>query len=362
MNVLRATAVAALIAVPLALGGTHAIAVSDAARQAGTAAAIHVVSHKRESPRVTQYLVSTPSLGMSSKTPLRIDVILPTGYAAHPDRHYPVLYALPGTDSTADQWVDQTDTLAATKGLALIVVSVDGGYNTDGGGWYTNWVDQHTRLGTADWETFHTREVVPWVDSHFRTLRSRDERAIVGISQGGFGSLSYAARHPDLFGAAAAFSGAVDVYQNPVCEAGASALISAIVATDGVEPLAAFGDPVTDAANWRAHDPGSNVTKLHKTKVDLYVSDGVPAPSDLTDPADAAAGAGLEAVMHLSNECFKEAADAAGLHFGWHEYAVGLHTEPYMNRDLLDYLPRLMRFFAAHRPGPFSKQRVGATT
>jgi S-formylglutathione hydrolase FrmB len=282
---------------------------------------------------------------MSTTTPLRIDVILPTGYTTHPHRRYPVLYALPGTASTADQWLDQTDTLAQTKGRALIVVAVDGGYNTDGGGWYTNWVDQHTSLGTANWETFHTKEVVPWVDSHFRTLRSRSERAIVGISQGGFGSLSYAARHPELFGAAAAFSGAVDVYYDPVCEIGASTLISGIIATDEVQPLAPFGDPVTNAANWQAHDPGSNVTSLKKTVVDLYISKGEPGQSDLTDPS-MAAGAGLEAVVHQSNVCFKEAADTAGFHFGWHEYDVGLHTEPYINRDLIAYMPRLMRFFA----------------
>ncbi|HVV75789.1 MAG TPA: alpha/beta hydrolase family protein [Mycobacteriales bacterium] len=335
-----------LCALPLALGVAHATAAT--AQRAGTASAIHVISHHHESARVTQYLVSTPSLGMSTTTPLRIDVILPTGYAQHPHRRYPVLYALPGTASTADQWVDQTDTLAQTQRRNLIVVAVDGGYNTDGGGWYTNWVDQHTSLGTANWETFHTQEVVPWVDSHYRTFRSRGERAIVGISQGGFGALSYAARHPGLFGAAAAFSGAVDVYYDPVCEAGASTLVSGIIATDGVEPLAPFGDPATNAANWRAHDPGSNVTKLKNTVVDLYVSRGEPGQSDLSDPSWPA-GAGLEVVMHQSNLCFKKAADAAGLHFGWHEYDVGLHTEPYMNRDLAAYLPRLMRFFSRSR-------------
>jgi S-formylglutathione hydrolase FrmB len=331
-----------LCALPLALSVTHATASTP--QRAGTASAIHVVSQKRESPRVTQYLVSTPSLGMSTTTPLRIDVILPTDYVQRPHRRYPVLYALPGTASTADQWLDQTDTLAQTKGRDLIVVAVDGGYDTDGGSWYTNWVDQGTSLGIANWETFHTQEVVPWVDSHFRTLRSRDKRAIVGISQGGFGSLSYAARHADLFGAAAAFSGAVDIYYDPICEIGASTLISGIIATDGVQPLAPFGDPATNAAIWRAHDPGSNVTRLKKTVVDLYVSKGEPGQSDLTDPS-MAAGAGLEAVIHQSNACFKEAADAGGLHFGWHEYDVGLHTEPYINRDLIDYVPRLMRFF-----------------
>lgn len=339
---------AALCAAPLVLSATEATAAPKPAP--GTASAIHVVSQKRMSSRVTQYLVSTPSLGLSTKTPLRLDVILPADYDRHPHRRYPVLYALPGSASTADQWLDQTDTLNQTKGRDLIVVAMDGGYDTEGGGWYTNWVDQGTSHGVANWETFHTQEVVAWVDSQFRTLRSRDKRAIVGISQGGFGSMSYAARHPETYGAAAAFSGAVDVYYDPVCRAGASALVSAIVATDGVQPLAPFGDPVTNAANWQAHDPGSNVVRLKHTAVDLYVSKGEPGKSDLTDPT-MAAGAGLEAVIHESNACFKEAADAAKLHFGWHEYDVGLHTEPYINRDLADYVPRLMRIFGAPSDG-----------
>ena len=306
-----------------------------------------MVSEKRDSARVVRYLVSTPSLGNSSSTPLRIDVILPTGYSQHPKRRYPVLYALPGTSSTADQWLDAMDTVQQTKALDLIVVAVDGGYDGNGGGWYTNWLDQDTSLGAANWETFHTQELVPWVDAKLRTVRSRQGRAIVGISQGGFGSLSYAARHTSLYGAAAAFSGAVDIYQDLVCEAGASTLIAGIMTgLNQVEPFAPFGDPATEAANWQAHDPGSNVSRLKHTKVDLYVSQGQPGQSDLSDPS-MAAGAGLEAVMHQSNECFKEAADAGGLVYGWHEYATGLHTVPYMNRDLADYLPRLMRFFSA---------------
>lgn len=314
----------------------------------GTASAIHVESRKRASARVVRYLVSTPSLGRSTTTPLRIDVILPTGYSRHPRRHYPVLYAIPGTSSTADQWLDQMDTLRMTRKLPLIVVAVDAGYDADGGGFETNWVDQGTSLGVANWETFHNREVVPWVDSHFRTVTRRGGRAIVGISQGGFGSMSYAFRHPRLYGAAAAFSGAVDIYQGTVCQAAAPQIVGAIMTGDNqVEPYAPFGDPVTDAANWQAHDPGSNVTKFQHTKVDLYVSQGQPGQSDLTDPSWPA-GAGLEAVMYQSNQCFKSAADAAGLKFGWHEYATGLHTEPYMNRDLADYLPRLMHFFSVH--------------
>ena len=55
----------------------------------------------------------------------------------------------------------------------------------------------------------------------------------------------------------------------------------------------------------------------------------------------------MASVMHQSNACFKEAANSGRLHFGWHEYDIGLHTEPYINRDLIDYVPRLMGFFAS---------------
>src|SRR3546814_14878325 len=97
-----------------------------------------------------------------------------------------------------------------TESLPLIVVIPDGTFDADGGGFYTNWVDQTTSRGVANWETFHTQELVGWIDENFRTIDDRSGRAIVGLSQGGFGSLSYAARNPGLYGAVALFSGAAD--------------------------------------------------------------------------------------------------------------------------------------------------------
>lgn len=70
---------------------------------------------------------------------------------------------------------------------------------------------------------------MPWIDHRYRTIPSRSGRAIVGISQGGFGSMSYAARHPDLYHAAASFSGAVDIFYGEQCRAGSAALIAAIM-------------------------------------------------------------------------------------------------------------------------------------
>lgn len=312
---------------------------------AGTASAIKVLERKRDGDRVVSWTVSTPSLEMSSSTPLHVHVILPSGYRKHPLRRYPVLYALPGTSNQASVWLTNIHTVEMTRKLDLIVVVPDGTYDADGGGFYTNWVDQTTSRGVADWETFHTQELVSWIDHRYRTVRAREGRAIVGISQGGFGSMSYAARHPRLYGAAASFSGAVDIYHGLECRVGASTLIAGIMTgLNQVQPNAPFGDPVTNAANWRAHDPGSLVTRLAHTRVDLYTSAGVPGESDMTDPAVPGTVA-MEAILHRSNLCFKDAAEAAGVRFGWHSYTVGTHAWQYGDRSLKDYLPRLMRFF-----------------
>lgn len=307
--------------------------------------AITVLEKKAESARVLRYLVSTPSLDMSATTPLRINVILPLDYESNPERHYPVLYALPGTSNTADVWLNNIETVQLTEPLPLIVVIPDGTFDADGGGFYTNWVDQTTTRGVANWETFHTEELVAWIDENFRTFTDRSGRAIVGISQGGFGSMSYAARNPELYGAAASFSGAVAIYYNPVCRAGAVTLISAIMTgLNGVQPFAPFGDPVADAENWQAHDPASIVENLADTQVDIYTSTGLPGSSDLTDPAMVGTVA-MEALLHASNRCFKQAADASGIEIGWHSYVIGTHAWNYGTRSLTDYLPRLMSFF-----------------
>ena len=337
LTVLLGLAAPALAAVP-----AHATGAGDGV---GTASAIHVLRTEHDGRRVTSYTVSTPSLEMSVSVPLKVHVVLPKGYRKHPERHYPVLYALPGTSNKASVWLTNIHTVQMTRKLKLIVVIPDGTYDADGGGFYTNWVDRTTSRGVANWETFHTKELVSWIDGRYRTQRSRTGRAIVGISQGGFGSMSYAARHPDLYGAVASFSGAVDIHHGAQCQLGAAALISGIMTgLNQVQPFAPFGDPVTDAANWQAHDPGTIVKNLADTQIDLYTSEGAPGESDLQDPAVPGTVA-MEAVLHQSNLCFRDAADAAGVDYGWHSYLVGTHAWKYGDRSLQDWLPRLMRYF-----------------
>ncbi|GAA2231769.1 hypothetical protein GCM10010232_18010 [Streptomyces amakusaensis] len=66
----------------------------------------------------------------------------------------------------------------------------------DGGqtGWYSNPVNTNTNVGPRERETFHMRQLLPWIEADFRTYAEYDGRAVSGFSMGGFGALKYAAK------------------------------------------------------------------------------------------------------------------------------------------------------------------------
>jgi len=312
-----------------------------------SAAGLTVVSAVPDGSRVWRLVVSTSALSR----PVRVNVLLPEGYPASTAR-YPVLYLFHGTSGGADDWLQFGNAAAATQALPLIVVMADAGYNGDGGSWFTNWVDQHTALGTANWETFHIGQLVPFVDTNLRTIADRSERAIAGLSQGGFGAFSYAARHADMFSSAGSFSGAPDIASNPVTISGADAIISATaVGLDNVEPNAMFGNPATDTINWHGHDPATLVTNLSDTTLDLWCGTGVPGPLDT--PGTQVVGDSLvEGAAHTSTAYFAQAAHNNHIAYTFDDYGNGTHSWPYWTRDLAQYLPLMVNTFAHPQPTP----------
>jgi S-formylglutathione hydrolase FrmB len=60
---------------------------------------------------------------------------------------------------------------------------------------------------TGDYEDYLTREIVPFVDAEFQTIKNKNSRAVMGKSSGGYGALVMALRHADLFGLACSTSG-----------------------------------------------------------------------------------------------------------------------------------------------------------
>jgi enterochelin esterase-like enzyme len=127
-------------------------------------------------------------------------VVLPPSYATSPARRYSVIYALHGYSIGAAQWikeihVPQTVEGAFAKGAREMIVVFPDSKTVHNGSMYSSSVT------TGDFETFISRDLVRYVDSHFRTLANRESRGLVGHSMGGYGATRIGLKHADVFGA-----------------------------------------------------------------------------------------------------------------------------------------------------------------
>jgi S-formylglutathione hydrolase FrmB len=278
-----------------------------------------------------------------------VRILLPAAYASE-TRDYPVLYLFHGTSGRASDWIDAGAAEASTAGLPLIVVMPDCGFDGDGGGWFADWFNAGA-FGPPMWETFHIRQLIPWVDANLRTIASDAGRAVAGLSQGGFGSLSYAARHPDLFTSVAAFSGGCQIDRDPEAIESSTVIIRFTTGVlSGKDPDAIFGPRDLYPLNWQAHDPATLVTNLRGRDIHLWTGDGAQGPLDPgppTAPLDA-----IEVVTFGATRLFHGHLADARIAHTYNYYGAGTHTWPYWARDLREYLPRLMDRFADPPPPP----------
>ena len=75
-----------------------------------------------------------------------------------------------------------------------------------GDGWYTDSVS----VPADKYESYIIQELIPEIDRKFRTIADREQRAIAGLSMGGYGALKFGLKYPDKFAVAGSFSGALD--------------------------------------------------------------------------------------------------------------------------------------------------------
>lgn len=298
------------------------------------ASAVTVVSSARLGPRLREYTLRTPLL----PEPTGVRVLLPEGYASG-DRRYPVLYLLHGSGNTYRSWTEDGDAEALTDGYPFIVVMPDGGQGAS----YTDWSGPALDGARPRWEEYHTGALVAWVDSAFRTVADRRGRAVAGLSNGGFGAASYAARHPDGYLSAAAFSAPVNSNDD--------LWVSWVRALrDRGLPSALWGPRPTQEVVWRAHNPWDLAVNYGSTDLTLMTGNGTPGPLDsvLDTPSP------LEYLAWKEMSSLHGRLDEAGVAHRWTDYGPGLHEWRYWRRDLRDYLPRLSALFAAPPPVPSS--------
>lgn len=164
--------------------------------------AFSAFAEAQQSQLVDRELTSTNfshnKIGIS---PVRKMVIyLPAGYGQSTER-YPVIYFLPNPldgdyhshfkEGDAQELLDS----AIAGGVIGKFILVAADMNTPlGTSWYVN------SSVTGNWEDFMVQELVPYIDSNFKTLPNRDSRAIAGIFMGGYGAIRFGMKHPDVFG------------------------------------------------------------------------------------------------------------------------------------------------------------------
>ncbi len=131
-------------------------------------------------------------------------VYLPPSYDQEPERRYPVLYLLHGFTSLPSEWLDgsypglnlQTmmDSLIVADSLGEFLIVMPDANSRLGGGFYTN------SSVAGGWADFVMRDLVDYVDRHYRTQADRAHRALAGHSMGGYGALVLGFAQPARFG------------------------------------------------------------------------------------------------------------------------------------------------------------------
>jgi enterochelin esterase-like enzyme len=126
-------------------------------------------------------------------------VYLPPSYATNRNRRYPVVYFLHGYAAHAETYWKSLDVPAAAgadvaNGSAheMILVLPDA-FTIYDGSMFSN------SPTTGDWETFIAKDLIQYIDGHYRTIADRSARGLAGHSMGGYGTVRIGMKHPEAF-------------------------------------------------------------------------------------------------------------------------------------------------------------------
>ncbi len=133
-------------------------------------------------------------------------VIVPAEYFDNTQATYPVLYLLHGAQGCYNDWPRRANLDELTNQHRIIIVCPDG---------QDSWYFDSPVDPKMQFETYVSKELVEYIDSHYRTRPNRYMRAITGLSMGGHGALFLAFRHPDVFWSCGSMSGCMDITQYP---------------------------------------------------------------------------------------------------------------------------------------------------
>ena len=236
----------------------------------------------------------------------RCFVYTPPDYDANTKARYPVLYLQHGSGEDETGWTFQgraniilDNQIAARKAVPMIIV-MDNGYASRPGQADPPTAGAGRGAGgvTAAFEEVVTRDLIPLIDSTYRTLADREHRAMAGLSMGGNQTCQVTMHNLDKFAYIGAFSGTMNG-----------------LSTDPLDPATAFNGLFKDGV------------ALNKKIKLFWIGMGTAEP----DPFPGAIGA------------FKAMLDKAGVKYVYFESPGTAHEWLTWRRDLNDFAPRLFR-------------------
>lgn len=296
------------------------------------------ITDESRTGRVVTLTISTPAFTV----PTHVAVDLPVDYDAQTARRWPVTYVLAGTMNTYESFNSFVGGVTLTEDFPSIVVSPNG----DSGYW-SDWFNDGSG-GPPMYETYVIDQLLPLIDAHFRTIPTRSQRAIMGISMGGYGAAMLAAEHPDLFAYAATLSGAVDSNLPTL-----GAALTASPMFQGGSPDAIYGPRATQEVRWRGHNPTDLANNLRGLELQVRSANGIPNPGIGEDPASAdTVSCVVEGGVHMGTVNFHNALAALQIPHLYLDYGAGCHTAANFQREISDTIKVFAKQFAHPTSAP----------
>ena len=236
----------------------------------------------------------------------RCFVYTPPDYDSNAKTRYPVLYLQHGSGEDETGWTFQgraniiLDNLIAAKKAVPMIIVMDNGYASRPGAAAPDAAvaGRGPSVSTSAFEDVIVKDVIPLIDSTYRTIADREHRAMAGLSMGGNQTCQVTMRNLDKFAYIGAFSGTMNG-----------------LSTSPLDPATAFNGLFQDGA------------ALNKKIRLFWIGMGTAEPN----PFPGAIGA------------FRAMLDKAGVKYVYFESPGTAHEWLTWRRDLNDFAPRLFR-------------------
>jgi S-formylglutathione hydrolase FrmB len=316
----RAAVVLFALALPLAV--PPGVAAQGAAR---------VIDERRIDARVIELTVQTPAF----VAPTKLHVNLPRGYDADPSRRWPVTYFAAGTQNRWNTFNDVLEGRKLADDYPSIIVSPDAN-----SGYWSDWYNGGA-FGPPKYETFVVDQLIPLIDARLRTVADRSQRAIFGLSMGGYGAAMLAARHPDVFAAASTISGSVDT-NLPVN----GFALSYSSTYDDAPVDAIYGPRDEQEVRWRGHNPTDLAANLRAVDLQVRTGNGSLNPGIGETLRDLPSCAVEKSVQEASISLHRRL-DALKVPHVYRDYGPGCHSLGNFQREIVDTLAVFKRVLAA---------------